>query len=137
MTAILDVVAGLRAILEPDPDAVEVDETGAEPLSRATDTLYVYPVRVAESSIESGPTARQDFEVVAVFAVAASESAQRRRDEEVSAELDSRLGRYLAAVRGHRATPLWDFIQAAQRPAPTSLTSRAVALGITGYRIVS
>lgn len=134
--AILDVVDELRRLLEPG-EQVEVDETGAEPLDWETapgGRAYFYPARVAEVAFETGPTARQDFAVAAVFVAPSDEDARRSMDADLSALLDETLGRYLAAVRRNRSTTKWHHIAAAERPAPRTLTARAVALEITGYR---
>lgn len=134
--AVLDVVAGLRSLLEPDPDAVTVDETGAEPKAWGPGTLYCYPVRVTEVPFETSPAARQDFEIAAVFTEPSDESALRAMDPDLSVLLDNRLAAYLAAVRANATTSLWGSIRAAMRTPPRTLHTRSVALSITGWRAV-
>lgn len=138
--ASLDVIAAVRELLEPDPDA-DVDMGAAEPKEWAAPEhgrLYVYPDAraVTEVPFETGPSARQDFRLIAVFVAASEESAQRLTDADLSAFLDERLARYLEAVRRNRSTVTWHHLQAAARPAPRTLTARAVALELTGYRFV-
>lgn len=138
MNAILDVVAGLRELLEPG-DTVTKDETGAPPLEHKPEVLYAYadPVRLLETPIDTGPTIRQDFTVVAEFMESSSENALQRRDVEVSEPLDDRLGRWLAAVRTNQVTAIWMHIRAAARPAPRKMTGRGIAIAISGYRLLA
>lgn len=138
--AALDVVTAVRELLEPDPDA-NVDVGAAEPkewVAPEQGRLYVYPDArpIAEVPFETGPTARQDFRIIAVFVAASEESAQRLTDADLSSFLDERLARYLEAVRRNRSTVTWHHLQAAARPAPRTLTARAFALELTGYRFV-
>lgn len=144
--SVLDVVDGLRDLLEPlplDPDPggpiVERDATGAKPFIWAAGkdgTLYVYPTRLAEVPIETGPVVRQDFTIAAVFVLPSAEEPPQQRDAVISAALDAKLGAYLAAVRTHHVTALWGHLRAAMANPPRTLQTRAVALDITGYRIL-
>lgn len=142
MSAILDVVERVRLLLEPD-DQVEVDEGGAAPKEWATAgadeaRLYVFPdPRLREVPFESGPTARQDFTVHAVLVAPSAEEALKQTDAELSAWLDEKRGTYLEAVRLNRTTETWHHLVAAERPAPRTLTTRSLALELSGYRFVS
>lgn len=139
MNAVLDVVAAIRDLLEPPSQMeVDVDETGAEPVRTGKGTFYCYPEpgRLRELAFESGPTARQEFVITAAFMEPSSESAQQLRDADISAALDERLGRWLAAIRSNRSTVFWHHLAAAARPAPRKLTGRGIALEISGYRFV-
>lgn len=146
MSAIQDVVTGIRDLLEPvpaDPDpgdpVVIRDTTGAKPFvweAGADGAIYVYPTRVAEIPIETGPVVRQDFAIAAVFVLPGDEEPAMERDAAVSAALDAKLGTYLAAVRSHHVTTLWGHLRASMANPPRTLQTRAVALDITGYRIL-
>ena len=144
--SILDVVDAIRDLLEPvpvDPDPgdpiVERDVTGAKPFIWAAGkdgTFYVYPTRLGETPIETGPVVRQDFGIAAVFVLPSAEEPSLKRDADLSAALDAKLGAYLAAVRTHHVTTLWGHLRAAMATPPRTLQTRAVALDITGYRLV-
>lgn len=137
-----DVLAAVRAMLEPDPGypspvPVTVDTTDAKPLRTAPLTLYVYPERVVEVPVETGPTARRDFIVaVVVTGPDAGEEAAQQRDPDVSAFLDARREAYLAAVRANRHGTAWHHIAAAEVAGPATLEHRSLALRLTGYVIV-
>lgn len=145
MTApgVLDIGAALLDLLEPDPTppalpTVTKDETGEEPFAWAADTLYLYPIRNAETPIETGPTARQDFAFLAVFVADSHEEARHRRKASISSQLDAKRVQYMNAVRNNRVTSTWHHIRASERPnPPRTLQSRAVAIEISGFRIVS
>lgn len=137
MSAILDVVAGIRDLLEPDGDDETVDTTGVAPKEWVAGRLYCYPLQLAEVPFETSSAARQDFRIAAVWPEPSSESADRRRDPDISEALDEKLGRYLAAVRANATTALWGHIQAALRTPPRTLTTRSIAIEIAGWRVVS
>lgn len=135
---IRDVCAGIAALLEPSSQA-EIDETSSPPFSWEPGRLYVYPTSQRFTPIESGPTVRQDFDLLAVYVEEGEgEEALRRRSAELSDALDQKADGYTRAVRTNQRTALWDNIQAAldARP-PATLQTRAIALRISGYRIVS
>jgi hypothetical protein len=137
-----DILAAVRDLLEPEPvppavRAVAVDTTGAKPLVTVARTLYVYPERVAEAPVETGPTARRDFVIAAVVTGPdAGEEASSQRDPEVSAFLDGKREAYLAAVRANRHGTAWHHLSAAEVAGPTTLEHRSLALRLTGYVIV-
>lgn len=138
---IQDVVDAIRDLLEPapvdpDPVIVERDLTGAKPFIWQGGTFYVYPTRLVETPIETGPVVRQDFGVAAVFVLSSTEEADLKRDADISAALDAKLGAYLAAVRTNHVTTLWGHLRAAMATPPHTLQTRAIALDITGYRLV-
>lgn len=136
MSTIQDLVAAMRDLLEPDPE-VNRDLAGEEPLKWDEDTLYVFPFRNVTTPIETGPTVRQDFGLVAVWVARGGEEARQKRSVEVSAALDVKRGAYMEAVRTNQVTAVWDHIQAAERARPPrTLQARAVAIEVTGYRIV-
>jgi hypothetical protein len=140
-----DIVTAIRGILEPldpedDPELVPevtVDDTAAQPLTFRPATLYVYPRQLAETPIETGPTARRDFTVMAVLTgPEAGESADERRSGDVSEFLDARREAYLAAVRANQHGVAWDFLRASEDAGPSNLEVRAIALRLSGYVIV-
>lgn len=144
MTAtVLDVVGVLRDLLEPDPTppattTLTKDKTGAQPLEWDPDTFYIYPGPTAETAIETGPTARQDFSVIAVYVADSHEEASSERDAATSTLLDTKRAQYIDAVRTHRVTTTWHHIRAVERSTPPrTLQSRAVAIEIRGFRIIS
>lgn len=139
---VLDVVAAVRDLLEPDPVppavATTKDETAAEPFAWEPDTLYVYPIESGETPIETGPTARQDFALLAVYVADSHEEAGQRRDPATSALLDAKRARYIDAVRLNRVSPTWLHLRATERRnPPRTLQSRAVAIEIRGFRVIS
>lgn len=147
MSGVLDIVDAIRDLLEPvvvDPDPgdpiVERDATGAKPFVWAAGkdgTLYVYPTRVVEIPIETGPVVRQDFAVAAVFVLPSAEEPPQKREATISDALDDKLGAYLALVRSNHVTTVWGHLRAAMTTPPHTLQTRAVALDITGYRILA
>lgn len=137
--AVLDITAALRALLEPvGPGQAVVDLSDAEPFTWEGDTFYLYPIANAETAIETGPTARQDFGLMAVYVADSHEEADMERSQAVSAALDAKRAQYIDAVRMNRVTTTWHHIRAAERPnPPRTLQSRAVAIEIRGYRVIS
>ena len=133
----IDILEAVRVMV--DADDVTTDETGAEPFDWVPGTQYVYLAEGSptERAFETGPSARQDFAVLLVYVAEAGEEALRQRDPDVTAELDTRLEAWLSAVRANRANATWLHLEAAAeaRP-PATLTSRAVAVRLTGYRLV-
>lgn len=125
-------------------DQIATDESGAEPFDWLPRTQYLWLDDLRESAFETGPSARQDFALRLVYVAeardpdeSASEEAARARYPDVTAELDVQRERYLALVRSHRATGTWLHLEAALDPRPPlTLTSRAVALRLSGYRFV-
>lgn len=140
---VLDVVAEVRDLLEPDPvppatTTLTKDETAAEPFVWEPDTLYVYPVSSGETPIETGPTARQDFALLAVYVADSHEEPGMRRDPAVSSLLDTKRAQYIDAVRSNRVSPTWLHLRATERSSPPrTLQSRAVAIEIRGFRVIS
>lgn len=138
----IGIVEAVRELLEPEPTPpalreVAVDTTAAKPLKSAARTLYVYQETLTESPIETGPTARRDFVLMAVLTGPdAGEEARSARDIAVSGFLDGRREAYLAAIRGARHTTDWDHIRAAEVAGPATLEHRSIALRLTGYVIV-
>lgn len=138
-----DIVAAARELLEPDPTppavaTVTKDLTGAKPLVWRGKTLYVYPVANREVPIETGPTARQDFTLLAVYVADGHEEAVLERDPDVEAELDAKRAAYMAVARHNRVTTTWHHMRATERSnPPRTLQSRAVAIELSGYRILS
>ncbi len=133
-----DVCAGVAALLEPDLQA-DIDEAAVEPYSWVAGKLYVYPTRQRFTPIESGPTVRQDFDLLAVYvADGEGEEATRERSAELTSELDRKADSYARAVRTNQWTVLWDNLVAGLdvRP-PTTLATRALAVRVSGYRIVA
>lgn len=137
MSAVQDLVAAMRDLLEPDPADVVKDLGGEEPLVWDPNTFYVFPFRNTTVPIETGPTVRQDFGLLAIFVAEAHEEARLERKPEVSALLDTKRGAYMEKVRLNQSTVLWNHVRAAElRRAPRTLQGRAVAIEITGYRII-
>lgn len=135
MSAIQDVVAAMRDLLEPDAADEDLDVTGAEPLVWEAPRTYVFPgPRLVEAAFETGPTARQDFDIDVVRTIDSSESANRKRDDEITAELDEWAARAFEVVRTNRVHLLWGFISAALRPPPRTLHTRSIAIRISGWR---
>lgn len=142
--SVLDVVDALRDLLEPvpalpAPPVVERDLTGAKPFTWEAGkggAFYIYPTRLVEVPIETGPTVRQDFGIAAVFVLPSKEESELERDPAISQALHTKLAAYLAAVRTHHVTTTWDHLRAAMTTPPHTLQTRAVALDITGYRIL-
>lgn len=138
----MDLALGLVDLLEPvdhedDPEAPVRDRTAAEPLRWSGNTLYCFPFRNETRPIETGPTVRQDFGLVAIFVAPSAEESRSERDPEISALLDAKRAAYMELVRTHQTSLLWDHIQAAERQRPPrTLQTRAVAIEVTGYRIV-
>jgi len=135
---ITDVCAGVATILEPTQQA-DIDETWIEPYEWAPGRLYVYPTRQRFTGIESGPTARQDFELLAVYVVSGeAEEAKRQRSADITAALDAKASEYETAIRHNQRTELWDHLAANLdvRP-PATVATRAVALRVSGYRLVN
>lgn len=141
-TGVLDIVAALRDLCEPDPTppalpTVIKDLAGAQPFAWTPGTLYVYPTRNVETPIETGPTARQDFTVTAVYVDDSGEEPDQERDPAVSARLDAKRDAYMAVARTHRTTTVWHHIRAAEaNRSPRTLQARAVAIDFSGFRIV-
>lgn len=135
---IAEILADIRTILEPGA-AVAKDLTEAKPFAYAPQTLYVYPERVSEVPIETGPTRRQDFTVrVELTGPDLGEEASQQRDQAVSAFLDGRRGAYFAAVRANERGARWDHLRAAEDPnGPATLQVRGIGLRLSGYKIVS
>jgi hypothetical protein len=136
-----DILAAVRELLEPDPDPeprdVAVDETSAKPFDWRPSTLYIWPEAIAETGIESGPTARQDFSIAVVLTGSAEgEEADRLRSSDLSDFLDERRDTYLAAIRENQRTALWGHLQAGSATAPATLQLRSIGLRLSGYRIV-
>lgn len=136
-----DVLAAVRALLEPDPDpdprVVALDETNAKPFTWLPSTLYAWVSQLSEIGIESGPVVRQDFAIdVVLTGPDAGEEPMRERDPDVSDFLDTRRDVYLAAVRTNQRTTLWGHLRAASANAPATLQLRSTALRLSGYRIV-
>lgn len=136
-----DILEAVRALLEPDPDPdprdVALDETNAKPFDWRPSTLYMWPEAIAETGIESGPTARQDFSIAVVLTGSAEgEEADRRRSGDLSDFLDDRRDAYLAVVRSNQRTALWGHLQAGSAIAPATLQLRSIGLRLSGYRIV-
>lgn len=140
---IQDIVAAARELLEPDPTPPDVatvtkDETGAQPLVWRPRTLYVWPTANRVVPIESGPTGRQDFTLQAVYVADGHEEAVSERSADVSDELDEKRGAYMDAARHNQVTSTWDHIRASERTTPPrTLQERAVAIELSGYRILS
>lgn len=140
--SVLDLVSAAADILEPDPtppDPVTVvkDAAGERPFTWQAGHLYVYPIRTAERTIETGSTSRQDFVLGAVFVASGHEEPRMRRSASVSEAIDAKRGAYFAAIRANRHTPPWLHITAAETRPPRTLQNRALALELSGYRIVS
>lgn len=135
---IAEILADIRTVLEPG-DAIAKDLTDAKPFAYAPATLYVYPERVSEVPIETGPTRRRDFTVrVELTGPDAGEESGQARDGSVSAFLDERRGAYFAAVRANERGARWDHLRAAEDPnGPATLQVRGIGLRLSGYQIVS
>lgn len=138
----LDLVEAAADILEPDPtppDPVTVvkDATGERPFTWEAGHLYVYPTRMVERTIETGSTSRQDFTLAAVFVASGHEEPRMRRKTSVSEAIDDKREAYFAAIRANRNRPPWLHITAAETRPPRTLQNRALALELSGYRIVS
>lgn len=127
----------LRTLLA-DPDIV-TDVTGAEPYDWDAGHQYLWPAEGSpvDRSIETGPSARIDFDIRYVYLVDAHESAGREREAVITAAIDARQEAVLAMVRENRSSAAWLHLQAAAdtRP-PATLTTRALGLRLTGYCIV-
>lgn len=139
-----DIVTAARNLLEPDPTppavaTVTKDTTGAAPLIWRPKTLYTYPSPAGnrEVPIETGPTARQEFSILAVYVADGHEESVDERDPAVTAELDAKRDAYMAVARHNRVNSTWHHIRATERTPPRTLQSRAVAIELSGYRIVS
>lgn len=133
----LDLIDALRGLLGTED--VELDDTGAEPFVWRPGTLYVYPSagRLAERPFETGPTRRQDFTLSVVYvADAEGEEPDQQRSRAVSEALDAKRTAYLDLVRRNAVSTSWHHVEAAERPAPATLQTRAVALDVTGYRFI-
>lgn len=132
-------IAFLREALEPTGQA-DVDATAAEPFDWIANTLYTYlmPATVHEP-LESGPSVLERFVARVVYvADDAGEAAGRVRLSDVSDALDAKRTAYLDIIRGLMAAPpFWDFVTAREVPAPATLSTRAVSLQLTGYRVLS
>lgn len=132
MLAVLEGVCTLIA----DQDTA-IDLTGAEPYDWRAGTQYVYPAdTLREAAIETGPSARRDFAVSLVFVAEAHEEAARERDAAVTEDLLTRQDAYLARIRANRSTTYWHHLAAEVSRPPATLTSRAIALRLSGYQIV-
>ena len=135
---IRDVLAGLAALVEP-ADQVDIAESSDPPFTWVPNRLYAWAETQAFVPIESGPTARQDFDLRLVFvADDGGEAATRERSAELAAMLDAKADAYVRAIIAHQRSLLWDHIRPSLnvRP-PATLSTRAVAVRVTGYRIVS
>jgi hypothetical protein len=139
MSTLLDIVNAVRDLLEPDePGRPVIDETGEQPFTWSEDTLYVYPIANAETPIETGPVVRQDFGLLAVYVAGSHEEPAMERQASVSELLDGKRARYMDAVRANQVTETWHHSRASERPnPPRTLQSRAVAIEIRGFRVVS
>lgn len=135
---IRDVILGVAALLEPD-DQVDIDEAAEPAFDWTPNRLYGYANRQAFVPIESGPGARQDFDLTFVFvADDASERATRERSVDLAEALDRKADAYCRAIRQHSRSLIWDHIRPSLdvRP-PATLTTRALAVRVTGYRLVA
>ena len=134
-----DLIVFLRENLEPTGQA-DIDETFAEPFDWRPNTLYAYflPVTVHEP-FESGPSVMERFTARVVYVLDdAGEAAARVRNADVSTAADVKRTAYLNVIRTLRAAPpYWDFATAREVPAPATLSTRAVSLQVTGYRVLS
>jgi hypothetical protein len=129
----------LAKVLEPN-DQVDLDETYAEPFDWEPNRLYTYLMpQMIQEQFETGPTALQRFVARIVFVTDdQGEAADRRRNADLTALLDTKRDSYLTTLRERMSSPpYWDFAQASEVPPPATLQSRAVSLQLTGYRIVS
>jgi hypothetical protein len=130
-----DILEAVRELLEPDPDPeprdVALDETNAKPFDWRPSTLYMWPEAIAETGIESGPTARQDFSIAVVLTGSAEgEEADRLRSrDDLSDFLDERRDTYLAASARTSARPSGATCRPGPRPRRPPCSSARSASG--------
>lgn len=130
------VLTALHELLEAP--GIPLDTTGAEPYDwKPGQYLWQAESSPVERAFETGPSARQDFEIRYVFVAEAHEEAPRERVALITTELDDREAAVFGIVRANRANATWLHLEAAADPRPpATLTTRARALRITGYRFV-
>jgi hypothetical protein len=133
----LDVVDEIREQIDDDP-AIARDDSGERPETFEPETLYVWTESEARAIVECGPGYREDFTVIAVFvADNAGEEALQKRDAAVTEILDAKRDAYLAWIRDHEATPLWDDLAGVgDMDFIRNFEGRAVAVRASGYRFV-
>lgn len=149
----LDVIDGIVELLEPENERiVKVDDSGAEPLDYAPDTLYVF--EAGDNREQAGHSPSSDlarFTLVAILTVDdQAERAKGRRMREVSQKLDTKREEYLRKVRRNRTgplimgdanvpanSPLWGNLTGAANPEfIRALDVRGLAITLTGWRLV-
>lgn len=140
---ILDLCSALANLLEPEPEepavrAVTPIVLDTEPLTWEKEHLYVYPLRVAEETFETGPTRLQRFDLSVVYVTDSGDEARSERDPVLAAALDAKRGAYMAAVRQNYHNQVWEHLTAlADDARPRGLDKRSAAVRITGWRLVN
>lgn len=148
----IDVIDGVRDLLEPPDDlnegfstnGVAIDRSCAEPIGDATpNTVYAWEEACREKPIGTGEV-EQDFEIVVLYvADGAGELAALQRSRDVSEALDAKRNGYMKLVRLNANIGFGDQsgrgnIQAtADADALRQFATRGIAIRITGYRIVT
>lgn len=139
MTLQVPMLQFIQALAEPDKQA-DLDEGFAEPYEWEPNHLYAYLMpSLAQEPFETGPTAIERFDARLVYVAAAElEEPNRVRDPDVTDLLDLKRTRYLDAIRQHQsASPYWAYARATEVAPPATLSTRAVAIAVAGYRIVN
>jgi hypothetical protein len=133
---LITVIDALQDLVEPDTD-VTIDRAASQPYEYLPNTLYAWEEGSSRRSFESGPTVREDFEILLVYVVAAAEEALLARDRDVSIALDTKRTAYLDAIRQNSGIPPWSYITASSDPDMIrQFEVRGIAIRVSGYRII-
>jgi hypothetical protein len=134
---VIDVLDGLRA-MEGDP-TVAIDDSGQRPEFFRPRTLYAWIETQELVGAEAGPGQQERFSVTLVYvAENEGEEAQQQRSSDVTDELSTKRDDYLAWIRAHEATPVWDHVAGdADMDFVRTFEGRAVAVRADGYRFVA
>ncbi len=149
----LDVVDGLRNLLEPTPatTGVTLHNNAAAPLQSEMDFsagskhLWVYMVEDTHelAGVGTPPEEREVFEIHAMFVIddtGERESGERLRT--ISVELDTKTHAYTAVIAANRSrrvanVTVWDHVASSVSSLEDyrGLDARGFVLRITGYRL--
>lgn len=154
----LDLIDGIRNLLEPPADPVEErivkleiqdrgasgtwrDLAGAEPFAYDTpDTLYLFEWGADIRGLAgASPHDMERFAFQAVYcANSLDEEAQQRRRRDVTATLDAKRELYASLIRNHRSGATWQHLECQiDGDYVRAFEIRGFALRVSGWRIVT
>lgn len=140
----LDLIDALIGLLEPDPQARRVDDSGSQPNEWAPETLYVYPtaeqwVRVGTGSVDSIGEIEQRFSIRIVYtAPNYTEEPTGKRSREVTLALEAKVEQYLSAILTRDGLPPWDNLTTVvDHDFLRQFAVRGISIVASGYRLRS